>query len=97
MISILVRETLVELPDREQKIINRLNIIAATDIDVIQKYCDRKNYKRVSGSGNTSIFKREIDIEEIKKELKKYFDIKTAMRVEERFIIESLELKGAEV
>ncbi|NCN11274.1 MAG: hypothetical protein GW938_15665 [Leptospira sp.] len=96
MIYILVRETLIELPDRDQKIINRLNIIAASNLEVIQDYCDRKNYKRFSGSGNGTMFKREIDIEVIKKELKKYFDLKTAIRVEERFIIEVLELKGAE-
>ncbi|EJP12985.1 hypothetical protein LEP1GSC080_0755 [Leptospira interrogans str. FPW2026] len=92
MIQILVRETTIEIAGKEKARIEMLPVAAFSDHSNLVEYCEKKGFRK-TGSGLESEFVRDMDLREMKEQIRSYFKIEQPFRLHERFVIFEQELK----
>ncbi|MBM9576964.1 hypothetical protein JWG45_07335 [Leptospira sp. 201903070] len=93
MIWVLARETSIEIAGKDKIRIELVPIGNFRSQKGLFQYCEKKGWKR-SGSDMETEFIRELDMKQMKKQLKSYFSIEQAFKIYERFIILEQDLMG---
>ncbi|UOG39375.1 hypothetical protein MAL08_08995 [Leptospira noguchii] len=92
MIQILVRETCIEIAGKEMARIEMLPVAVFSDHSHLLEYCEKKGFQK-TGSGLESEFFRDMDLREMKEQVRSYFKIEQPFKLHERFVIFEQELK----
>ncbi|MDO6395283.1 hypothetical protein Q4554_14475 [Leptospira santarosai] len=92
MIQILVREICIEIAGKEKARIEMLPVAVFSDHANLVEYCEKKGFQKI-GTGLESEFFRDMDLQEMKEQVRSYFKIEQPFRLQERFVIFEQELK----